>query len=608
MPSLQSSIGPIPSTPRSVLIGEGTSSINGVTLSAGYLLIGTNADPVAGRLSSTSYINVTSSSGFISISSVLIPSITYTISEAYNQSGLGGGSVGTTKTVSSKSVSIFNSTTLNSNSAGFLGAGFDGRYVYFVPNQSGTITRYDTSLPFSYSNSYAIFNAVNFVNSNCLGYAGAAFDGKYIYYIPSTNGQITRFDTTLSFSSSSSYAVYNLVTNINSNAYGFYGAGFDDRFIYFVPNSNSTLSGLIVRYDTINSFTALTSYASFDTSILINSNCKGFRAASYDGRYIYFAPDTTGVFLSYDTSTSFSLSASYAFFDLGANVNSNSKGFRGIVYDGRYIYLIPYSIATSTGQITRYDTTLPLTSPSSYLTFDTTANVNSNSKGFIGGVFDGKYLYLVPNNGGTSGQLTRYDTTQSFATAASYLVYDTAAMNSNSKGFMGGIYDGRYVYLVPMNNGARFGQIARIHAYSGLNLSPGPLSSAPNGFSVGTYTTAPSNSLVVSGRVGIGNQTPAYPLDVAGNIAVSSAGSGFCVKEGSNAKMGVATLSGGTATINTTAVTANSRIFLSNQSPGGTPGIVYVSARNPGTSFTITSTTLLGGDSSTIAWILFEPA
>src|SRR5690606_31196463 len=66
---------------------------------------------------------------------------------------------------------------------------------------------------------------------------------------------------------------------------------------------------------------------------------------------------------------------------------------------------------------------------------------------------------------------------------------------------------------------------------------------------------------------------------------------GIQVPEGSNKTMGIATLSSGTVTVNTTAVTANSRIFLTVN--GGTltnVGTPYVSARSAGTSFTITST------------------
>jgi hypothetical protein len=83
------------------------------------------------------------------------------------------------------------------------------------------------------------------------------------------------------------------------------------------------------------------------------------------------------------------------------------------------------------------------------------------------------------------------------------------------------------------------------------------------------------------------------------------AGERIAIKEGSNASLGTAVLVAGTATVNNTLVTANSRIFLTAQAAGGTPGAVYVSARTAGTSFAITSTS--GTDTSTVAYLIIEP-
>lgn len=91
------------------------------------------------------------------------------------------------------------------------------------------------------------------------------------------------------------------------------------------------------------------------------------------------------------------------------------------------------------------------------------------------------------------------------------------------------------------------------------------------------------------------------------DLKLTTAGDGLYVKEGSNATMGTATLSAGTVTVNTTKVTANSRIFLTVN--GGTltnVGTVYISARSAGTSFTISSVNVL--DASDVAWIIIEPA
>ncbi|KUN76268.1 right-handed parallel beta-helix repeat-containing protein [Streptomyces griseoruber] len=91
------------------------------------------------------------------------------------------------------------------------------------------------------------------------------------------------------------------------------------------------------------------------------------------------------------------------------------------------------------------------------------------------------------------------------------------------------------------------------------------------------------------------------------DIVVGLAGKGIKVKEGSNAKMGTVTLTGTTpVTVPTTAVTAASRIFLTVQSPAGTPsGVAYVASRTPGTSFTVKG---MAGDRSTVAWLIMEPA
>lgn len=91
-------------------------------------------------------------------------------------------------------------------------------------------------------------------------------------------------------------------------------------------------------------------------------------------------------------------------------------------------------------------------------------------------------------------------------------------------------------------------------------------------------------------------------------LTIGSAGGGIAIKEGANARMGVVTLVGGTATVPNTSVTADTRVFLTAQNNGasGTPGTPRVSARVVGTSFTITSTSPT--DTSTVAYELKEPA
>lgn len=89
------------------------------------------------------------------------------------------------------------------------------------------------------------------------------------------------------------------------------------------------------------------------------------------------------------------------------------------------------------------------------------------------------------------------------------------------------------------------------------------------------------------------------------DIHITTAGKGLRIKEGSNARMGVATLVGGTIAVANTSVTANSRIFVSRMALGGTAGDLSV-AVVAATSFTITSSSAT--DTSVVAWFIMEPA
>lgn len=91
-----------------------------------------------------------------------------------------------------------------------------------------------------------------------------------------------------------------------------------------------------------------------------------------------------------------------------------------------------------------------------------------------------------------------------------------------------------------------------------------------------------------------------------GDVRIATVGKTLFVKEGTNAKMGTSSLVAGSVVVNTTAVTASSRIFLTPQNTSGTAGAVSVSARTAGTSFTMTSTS--SSDTRSIAWLIIEPA
>lgn len=97
-------------------------------------------------------------------------------------------------------------------------------------------------------------------------------------------------------------------------------------------------------------------------------------------------------------------------------------------------------------------------------------------------------------------------------------------------------------------------------------------------------------------------------LATDGSFSLATVGGGLLIKEGANATSGVATLAAGTVTVNTTKVTATSRVQLTVQSLGTVtaPKAIGVTARTAGTSFTITSADAT--DTSVVAWTIIEPA
>lgn len=95
-------------------------------------------------------------------------------------------------------------------------------------------------------------------------------------------------------------------------------------------------------------------------------------------------------------------------------------------------------------------------------------------------------------------------------------------------------------------------------------------------------------------------------LTTTGNVTAAVAGSGVRIKEGSNARMGTGTLSGGTVTIANTSVTASTRVFLTRTGSGTSTGQLRVSAQTASTSFVVTSTD--NTDAGTFNYLLVEPA
>lgn len=151
------------------------------------------------------------------------------------------------------------------------------------------------------------------------------------------------------------------------------------------------------------------------------------------------------------------------------------------------------------------------------------------------------------------------------------------------------------------------------------NFATQPSSSSNTVFSSNVAGSASFDSfrLTGDGSMNIGSGTAARDTTwgrygaaqigtVDSDIVIALAGKGLKIKEGTNARMGTATLVAGTVTVANTSVSNNTRIFVGQHTPGGTVGAPFVSSVTAGTGFTIKSTS--STDTSVVSYVLFEAA
>jgi hypothetical protein len=345
---------------------------------------------------------------------------------------------------------------------GFIGAVFDGKYMYFVPHYNGgfdgVVARFDTTLKFGEVASWTYFDVAT-VNPAARGFFGGAFDGRYVYLLPeqdgpmSWSGVVARYDTQAAFDSKDAWGTFDMAAKVSPAAKGYAGAAFDGRYLYLSPwvTGATAPQGLMVRYDTRADFAEPASWKTFD-AVKLNASSKGFHGAAFDGRYVYYVPYTTGTVTRYDTQAPFESPGAWSVFDLTSNFQQS--GFAGSAFDGRYLYLAQFGPnGTPSGVMMRYDTTLTFTAASSWEAFDL-ATVNPAFKGYHGMVFDGRYVYAVPHYVpaiGFHGLVARFDTTApKLAQASAWTVFNLQTLSVYATGFVGGAYDGRYLYLAPL--------------------------------------------------------------------------------------------------------------------------------------------------------------
>ena len=315
------------------------------------------------------------------------------------------------------------------HTAGFYGGAFDGRYIYFIPRDDGHVhhsrfLRYDTLADFKSEESWAAYDA-----DHAHSFQGAAFDGRYIYCCPgytnpthapfgdaTQSGVVMRLDTAGGFRDPASYRTFD-ARSVDPEAVCFDGAAFDGRYVYFVPlHANTAL-----RYDTRAGFDELDGWQSYDAGGAVGLGPSV--GAVFDGINLYFVPFGHSTMVRYNTRGAFTERAEWMAFDAATIRGLEPAGFKGGFFDGRYVYYVPFrgdvpacsNKSPFHGNYLRYDTTLPYADPTSWIAHDAGFTDGLHTTAFTAGASDGRYLYAAPwrgdrDGGQMHGRILRYDT------------------------------------------------------------------------------------------------------------------------------------------------------------------------------------------------------
>ncbi len=174
------------------------------------------------------------------------------------------------------------------------GATFDGRYVYYSPlNDRGIVLRHDTHAGFDDPAAWEALDASVHGMGMCVG---AVFDGRYVYYVPYAHSNAVRYDTRGDFRDPESWEAWDAAGTSGLHTKGYDGAAYDGRYVYYIPfyEGDEDQRGFhcrVLRYDTCMNFNDKVAWDAADGGVFtFPPNPGGFNGGAFDGRYVYFSP------------------------------------------------------------------------------------------------------------------------------------------------------------------------------------------------------------------------------------------------------------------------------------------------------------------------------
>jgi hypothetical protein len=250
---------------------------------------------------------------------------------------------------------------------------------------------------------------------------------------------------------------------------GFSGAASDGRWVYYAPLNNGDFHGRVMRYDPRQAFDAPSAWSHFDAAQL-DPGCRGFVDLIFDGRFLYLVPfcrgEHHGIVVRYDTQGEFERSTSWAIFDTQA-VHPRSRGFVSGCFDGRYLSLAPYQLDHSThhGQVTRYDTQQRFDDVRAWEVFDL-ADLHPDARGYHSALATQEHVYFIPYLRGQrqySGRVARLDRSESFVNASAWQCLDVSELHPGAQGYIGAAQHQGMIYFAPYADAqGRHGRVLRL--------------------------------------------------------------------------------------------------------------------------------------------------
>jgi hypothetical protein len=269
----------------------------------------------------------------------------------------------------------------------FYGGAFDGRYVYLVPRGHGTVVRYDTEADAGFADPapWETFDT-NRLDGGPHGFEGAGFDGRYLYFAPNDTGGVpasvvVRFDTRQAFTVGPQWETFDarrLAGAGDAAAFaGFAAPIFDGKFVTFVPFDDT----VAIRYETDAGFSNPASWSKLDLAPA--TGAVRFASGTFDGRLLYMASWTNDAIAVYDTDSGSLLTP----FQAAENAYSGSVASPG------YVTFVP-----SQGRARQRVTSEAWAGSAAIRSFDV-KTVDDGGGVYVGGTFDQKYVYFAPENG-----------------------------------------------------------------------------------------------------------------------------------------------------------------------------------------------------------------